>query len=206
MQTKCSWAERGCVRLDNWTTYCPEVVGTLQKATMKGIPDKNLLLQYPSEHDCWKHLRAKFVTAKTSKASSLFSDPIPASTMRESVQTLYYRARNAEMLFSWNDEAPVWAPKFRALLHEAACTSFFLCFCNVCRILIFMLVTVSIPCQNPDSAACRPFWGGGAVYSSGSVFALSNNTLANNAASGYGGRTINDEPCDLIQSLGWHGS
>ena len=68
------------------------------------------------------------------------------------------------------------------------------------------MFTVSTPCQNPDSAACRPFWGGEAVYSSGSVFALSNNTLANNAASGYGGAIINDEPCKLIQSLGRHGS
>lgn len=83
-------------------------------------------------------LRAKFVTANTSKASSLFSDRIPASMMREPVQTLCYRARHAEMLFSWNDEAPVWGPKFRALLHEASCTSFFLCFCNPCRVLIFL--------------------------------------------------------------------
>ena len=143
MQTNCSWTERGCIRLynggkDSGTTYCPEVVGTVQKATMKGIPDKNLLLQYPSEHDCWKHLRAKFVTANTSKASSLFSDPIPALMMRESVQTVYERARNIEMLFSWNDEAPVWAPRFRALLSVTACTSCFLCFCNPFKVLMFM--------------------------------------------------------------------
>jgi len=105
------------------------------------------------------------VTANTSKASSLFSDRIPASMMREPVQTLCYRARNAEMLFSWNDEAPVWAPKFRALLHEASCTSFF----SASVTLVEYLHSCHGFRTLSDSAACRPFWDGGAAYSSGST-------------------------------------
>ena len=147
------------------------------------------------------------MTANTSKASSLFSDRIPASMMREPVQTLCYRARNAEMLFSWNDEAPVWAPKFRALLHEASCTSFFSASVTLVEYIYschgFRTLSQSRLCGLQAFLGWRSSLQ---LWQYTNVFALSNNTLANNAASSYGGTTINDEACDLIQSLDWHGS
>ena len=56
-------------------------------------------------------------------------------------------------------------------------------------------VNISSSDLSNNQADIGPFGGGGAIYSSSGVLALSNNILANNAASGYGGAIAYNHQC-----------
>ena len=93
---------------DSGTNYCPNVVGFLQMAT-KGIPDENLLLQYPFEHDCQKHLRDILWLNAQAQARQVACLVTRFRRQRCGSDARVCTERNAETILR-NDETPVWGP------------------------------------------------------------------------------------------------